>query len=81
MADASGDRWIREHYAGKIPGGTGKVWDSGNIPRDQLPAPFVPYIWVGGPERGICWFADNTKDWIIDPQTPELAMTRAIRTR
>lgn len=67
---------LREHYAGKIPAGEGKVWDSVNIPRSKLPAPFVPYIWVGGPERGICWFANNDKDWVTDPRKPAMEITR-----
>lgn len=79
--------YLRMHYAGRIPAqwsgeqnatpqSQGKVWDSANIPRSQLPAPFVPYIWVGGPERGICWFAENTKDWLLDAKAPTLEIRR-----
>ena len=71
---------LREHYAGKIPVGQGAVWDSMKIPRYKLPAPFVPYIWLGGPERGICWFAENDKDWIIDAQNPALEVIRTVGT-
>ncbi len=27
---------------------------------------FLPYIWLGAEERGLCWFADNDKDWILN---------------
>ncbi len=67
---------LRSHYAGKIPDGAGKVWDSANLPREQLPGPFVPYIFLGGPERGICWFADNDRDWVTDAAKPALEITR-----
>ena len=91
---------LRFHYAGRIPDGTGtlwdysgqtntvrytesgkpdadgKVWDSRHVGRHQLPGPFVPYIWLGGPERGICWFAENDRDWSLDPQRPALEIRR-----
>ena len=81
MADASGRRLLRFHYAGRIPNGkgriwdyggkrrevlytdtgepdaNGKVWDSRQVGRWQLPGPFVPYIWLGGPgtrHRVVC---------------------------
>ena len=91
---------LRFHYAGRIPDGTGtlfdysgatstvrytesglpdaggKVWDSRFVGRHKLPAPFVPYIWLGGPERGLCWFAENDRDWNLDPQKPALEIRR-----
>jgi len=57
---------LRSHYAGKIPEGRGRVWDSAKVPRHQLPAPFLPYVWIGGTERGIAWIAENDRDWIVD---------------
>jgi hypothetical protein len=104
----SGETWLmhpvtdllRFHYAGRIPDGTGtlfdyggktntvrytasgrpdadgKVWDSRFVGRHQLPAPFVPYLWLGGPERGLCWFAENDRDWSLDPQLPALEIRR-----
>jgi len=24
---------------------------------------FMPYLWVGNPERGLCWFADTDQGW------------------
>lgn len=91
---------LRFHYAGRIPNGTGtiwdyggklkevrytesgrpesngKVWDSRHVGRWQLPAPMVPYMWLGGPERGISWFAENDRDWSLDPQKPALEIRR-----
>jgi len=36
----------------------------------------VPYIWLGGPERGLCWFAENDRDWNLDPAKPALEIRR-----
>jgi len=66
---------LRQHFAGRIPAGTGKVWDSSNVP-SRINGNFVPYIYLGGPERGICFAADNDKDWIIDPNVPMMLIDR-----
>jgi len=66
---------VRYTEAGK-PDADGKVWDSRHVGRHKLPAPFVPYIWLGGTERGICWFAENDRDWNLDPQRPALEIRR-----
>jgi len=58
------------------PDPKGKVWDSRHVGRWQLPGPFVPYIWLGGPERGICWFAENDRDWSLDPSEPCLEIRK-----
>ena len=52
----------RIHYAGSIPTGDGEVYNTTNISRYQLPAPFVPYVYAGGAERGVAVFADSDRD-------------------
>jgi len=66
---------LRQHFAGRIPGGEGKVWDSSNVP-NRLNGTFVPYIYVGGPERGICFAADNDRDWITERNVPMMVIDR-----
>ena len=66
---------LRQHYAGRIPSGKGKVWDSSQVP-DRLNGTFVPYIYLGGPERGICFAADNDRDWITDGGAPMMVIDR-----
>lgn len=83
IPDGQGRLW---EYGGQLkqvrytetgrPDPEGKVWDSRHVGRHQLPAPFVPYIWVGGPERGICWFAENDRDWSLDPAKPCLEIRK-----
>lgn len=55
---------LRLHYAGAIPAGEGEVYNTTSINRFQLPGPFVPYIWIGGPSRGVALFADSDRDWV-----------------
>lgn len=83
IPDGAGTLW---DYGGKTnavrytesgrPGADGKVWDSRFVGRHKLPAPFVPYLWLGGTERGLCWFAENDRDWNLDPQRPALEIRR-----
>lgn len=67
---------LRHHYAGRVPAGTGKVWDSAKLPGGQMLGTFVPYVFVGGPERGICFAADNDRDWVPDPKVPAAEIDR-----
>ena len=50
--------------AGDIPSGTGRVWDSRRAPcRRDIIGTFLPYVWVGGPLRGMSVYADSDKGW------------------
>ena len=66
---------LRQHYAGRIPDGEGRVWDTSAVP-NRLAGIFVPYLYLGGPERGICFAADNDRDWITDPEIPMMVIER-----
>ncbi len=69
---------IRFNYAGRVPAGEGQVWASDKASRSQLLGTFLPYIWVGGESRGLCWFAGNDKEWVLDPaeKVPALELRR-----
>jgi hypothetical protein len=54
---------LRANPAGEIPAGRGVVWQSRSLQQPHLDN-FIPYLWVGGEERGICWAADWDKDWV-----------------
>jgi hypothetical protein len=79
-----GTRPIRNNPAGRTPAGEGTVWDSAAFmpaQRKMYPvAPgFVPYIYLGAEERGLCWFADHTRGWVQDTANgkPCLSLHRA----
>jgi hypothetical protein len=69
---------LRGNYGGRVPAGDGEVWNSTKASRERLLGSFIPYIYIGGEERGITWFASNDRDWIIDEsgKTPALALER-----
>ena len=57
---------IRSNPAGRTPRGTGKIWDSSMLSDRKWHGNFKHYIWLGGEERGIAWFADNERGWVMD---------------
>ncbi|MEI8245747.1 MAG: glycoside hydrolase domain-containing protein [Lentisphaerota bacterium] len=62
----------RSNPAGQIPAGKGLIWGCRTIPH-SLPN-FIPYIWIGGAEKGICYAADWDKDWIHSTDRSEHAV-------
>ena len=56
---------IRRNPAGFTPEGRGRIWDSRDYPDGEWIGNFKAYIWVGGEERGICFFADNDRNWVL----------------
>ncbi|MCY3020350.1 MAG: DUF6067 family protein [Planctomycetota bacterium] len=75
MIHANSDR-IRAPVAQKIPEGDGVVWDARKVACDDFIKNFCPYIYIGGPVRGLCWFAENDKGWGWNPATPNLEVVR-----
>jgi hypothetical protein len=66
---------LRQHFAGRLPSGKGKVWDSSSV-KSLVGGHFVPYLYLGGPERGICFAADNDRDWIRGDGVPMMEIDR-----
>lgn len=57
---------LRFNPAGRTPSGEGDVWDSRQFPDGNWAGNFKCYLWLGGEERGLCWFADNDAGWVLD---------------
>lgn len=71
---------LRGAYAGKMPEGNGEIWSSIQSLRGPLWLnAFTNYIWMGGPERGVAWFAENDKGWITakNLDQPLMRITRS----
>jgi hypothetical protein len=82
---------LRHHYAGRLPalspvegpdgtpstgsGPASKVWDSSKVTA-RIAGYFVPYMYLGGPERGICFAADNDRDWVRGADVPMMEIDR-----
>jgi len=81
LMHACADR-IRKNKAGLIPGGEGEVWNSADIDRYLLygeriePTEIVPYLWLGGEERGLCWLADNSRGFALRDKAAAVRVLR-----
>jgi len=71
---------LRHNYAGFTPPGQGRIWDSSRANKLEIVGTFFPYLWLGDGERGLCWFADTDRDWVLDEKTPTLDLTREEKT-
>ena len=67
---------LRFNFAGKTPEGDGAVWDSSQANKTNIVGTFYPYVWLGGGERGLAYFADSDKGWSLDEETPALQLER-----
>ncbi|MBT3377844.1 MAG: hypothetical protein HN742_26660 [Lentisphaerae bacterium] len=59
---------IRFNYAGVVPEGDGVVWRSSQAARNSIIGSYVPYLWVGAEERGLCVYGENDAGWITHPE-------------
>ena len=74
---------IRSNPAGCIPAGKGIVWNGGKLTRATVfgqeivhPA-FVPYLWLGGIERGLAWFANSSIGMKLDRKKDAVRLVRS----
>ncbi len=67
---------LRFNYAGRTPSGQGPIWDSSQANKQNIVGTFYPYLWLGGGERGLAWFADSDRGWSLDDTTPVLQLER-----
>jgi hypothetical protein len=75
LIHANADR-IRAPIAQALPAGTGVVWDATKVACDEFLRNFCPYVYLGSPVRGLCWFAENDRGWGWDPKAPNLDVER-----
>lgn len=57
---------LRSNPAGRLPAGQGVLWTSAKLSRERILGSFCPYLFVGGVERGLCWFAGSDDGWVVD---------------
>ena len=68
---------LRSNGAGRIPSGVGRVWDSTQARgRRSIVGSYLPYVWIGGPLRGVAAFGENDRGWIVDGHTPCIEIVR-----
>ena len=70
---------IREGFdMGSLPQEkTGTIWDCRKVgSQAMVVGSFIPYVWVGNTEAGLCWFADSDRGWVPSPTTPAIELVR-----
>ncbi|MBQ2632087.1 MAG: hypothetical protein IJG13_20615 [Kiritimatiellae bacterium] len=73
------------NYAGVVPPGSGRVWDSRSAKgRQSILGSYLPYVWVGGPLRGMSVYGDNDRGWEQSagwPVAPSVPAQEVVRER
>jgi hypothetical protein len=61
------------------PEQTGKLWDTldtGRSGSGMAIGSFYPSVWLGNEQRGLLWWGDNDKGWVVADETPAHAVHR-----
>lgn len=66
------------YYMGFLPKDrTGTIWDCRKVDsQPMLVGSFIPYLWVGNYDAGLCWFADSDRGWVPSDTTPAIELVR-----
>jgi len=63
--------WLPPLWKAEPGGDDGVLWTCRDIRPNRanvIPTDFVPYLWLGGGERGMAFFAANDKGCLLDPK-------------
>ena len=65
-------------YYGFLPRDTDdRIWDCTTVDsQPMLVGSFIPYLWVGSPSGGLCWFADSDEGWAPNNDVPAIEIRR-----
>ena len=56
---------------------TGQLWNSKQVDgQPMLVGSFIPYVWVGNDQAGLCWFADGDEGWVPNDDQPAIEIRR-----
>ncbi len=66
------------YYMGFLPKEKkGRIWDCLTVDsQPMVVGSFIPYVWVGNPDAGLCWFADSDEGWVPNDKTPAIELVR-----
>lgn len=55
----------------------GRLWSSKEVDgQPMLIGSFIPYVWLGNDQAGLCWFSDSDEGWSPDNQVPAIEIRR-----
>ncbi len=66
----------RLEYSGAVPEREGIVWDSAERINRKIYGTFRCMAWLGTEDRGLCWFGDSDRGYLLDDYRPALAVRR-----
>jgi hypothetical protein len=66
------------YYYGFLPKDKrGRIWDCLTVDSQPMAVgSFIPYLWIGNPTGGLCWFADSDQGWAPNNDTPAIEVRR-----
>ncbi len=65
----------------RVPQQDGPVWSSLEMKKNpRMRGNFIPELWLGNYQRGLCWFADDDRGWVPNERKPALELIRAGNT-
>ena len=73
---------IRTNPAGYLPAGEGELWNGTKLVRQLhfgqpvMHRQFVPCVWLGGVEKGVCWFMDSSYGCSLSQTKPQVRISR-----
>lgn len=73
---------IRTNPAGYLPKGQGELWNGTQLIRQLhfgqqvMHSQFVPLVWLGGIEKGVCYFMDNSFGCKLSNTRPQVRISR-----
>ena len=77
---------IRSNPAGYLPKGQGELWNGTQLVRQLhfgqpvMHKQFVPLVWLGGVEKGICYFMDSSFGCKLSNNKPQVRILRRGKT-
>jgi hypothetical protein len=78
LAHAVGDSMRDGQWSGLIPAKGGTVFSSLTQTRNQnVFGSFIPYLWFGTEERGLCWAAESDQGWLLDDSRAAVELVRS----
>ena len=76
LYNAVRDRNRLTNESGAVPGGPGKVWGSSAKKSLHVLGTFVPYVWLGDYDRGLCWMCDTDRAWSVPDDADAVELIR-----
>lgn len=69
---------LRHNFGGHVPAGQGMVWN-GSLAKGRrgILGDYLPYMWIGGPLRGLSVYGENDRGWIHFDGWPTATETSA----